>query len=94
MLARSLVYIGAYAGARLVGFVYIAWDGGIHGFLLTQPSIPTMGGAASGGGWSPRQQPWPRRTAWSGSMWDYEPPLETFYQTMRLPSHPRRAAHG
>lgn len=34
MLARSLVHAGAYAGDRLVGYVNVAWDGGVHAFLL------------------------------------------------------------
>ncbi len=34
ILSRSLVYIGAYQGSRLVGFVNVAWDGGVHGFIL------------------------------------------------------------
>jgi GNAT superfamily N-acetyltransferase len=34
LLAQSLTYIGAFDGARLVGFVNVAWDGGIHGFIL------------------------------------------------------------
>ena len=34
MLERSLVYIAAFEGPRLVGFVNVAWDGGMHGFLL------------------------------------------------------------
>jgi len=34
VLARSLVYIGAYAGDVLVGFVNVAWDGRDHAFLL------------------------------------------------------------
>jgi GNAT superfamily N-acetyltransferase len=34
MLAHSLAYICAYDGATLVGFVNLAWDGGIHAFLL------------------------------------------------------------
>ena len=33
-LERSLVYVAAYADQRLIGFVRVAWDGGIHGFLL------------------------------------------------------------
>ncbi|HEY8743053.1 MAG TPA: GNAT family N-acetyltransferase, partial [Chloroflexota bacterium] len=33
-LAHSLVYLCAYQGDRLVGFVKLAWDGGIHAFLL------------------------------------------------------------
>lgn len=34
ILSRSLLYICAYDGDRLVGFVNLAWDGGIHAFLL------------------------------------------------------------
>jgi GNAT superfamily N-acetyltransferase len=33
-LERSLVHVGAMAGAELVGFVNVAWDGGQHAFLL------------------------------------------------------------
>jgi GNAT superfamily N-acetyltransferase len=34
ILSRSLAYVCAYAGERLVGFVNLAWDGGVHVFLL------------------------------------------------------------
>ena len=34
ILSRSLGHIGAYDGARIVGFVNVAWDGGIHAFIL------------------------------------------------------------
>jgi ribosomal protein S18 acetylase RimI-like enzyme len=34
MLTHSLAYVCAYAGPRLIGFVNLAWDGGIHAFLL------------------------------------------------------------
>lgn len=34
VLPRSLAYLGAFDDDRLVGFVNIAWDGGIHAFLL------------------------------------------------------------
>jgi GNAT superfamily N-acetyltransferase len=34
ILRRSLVHIGAFDGARLVGFVNVAWDGGVHAFIL------------------------------------------------------------
>jgi len=34
MLAHSLVYLAAFADEELVGFVHVAWDGGLHGFLL------------------------------------------------------------
>ena len=34
ILSRSLLYICAYDAETLVGFVNMAWDGGIHGFIL------------------------------------------------------------
>lgn len=34
ILERSLTYVCAYRTARLVGFVNVAWDGGVHAFLL------------------------------------------------------------
>ena len=34
VLPHSLAYLGAFDGDRLVGFVNIAWDGGVHAFLL------------------------------------------------------------
>ncbi len=34
VLNRSLAHIWAYAEEELVGFVYLAWDGGVHSFLL------------------------------------------------------------
>ncbi len=34
ILSRNLAHVGAFAGARLVGFVNVARDGGIHAFIL------------------------------------------------------------
>ena len=34
VLSRSLGYVCARLGKQLVGFVNVAWDGGIHAFLL------------------------------------------------------------
>jgi len=34
ILAHSLGWVGAFEGKRLVGFVNVAWDGGVHAFLL------------------------------------------------------------
>jgi GNAT superfamily N-acetyltransferase len=33
-LHRSLCWVSAHAGERLVGFVNVAWDGGAHAFVL------------------------------------------------------------
>ncbi|MBB4193355.1 GNAT superfamily N-acetyltransferase [Rhizobium aethiopicum] len=42
ILSRSLAHIGAYHDGRLVGFVNVAWDGGIHAFLLDTSVHPEM----------------------------------------------------
>lgn len=34
VLARALGHVCAYAGEQLIGFVNVAWDGGIHAFIL------------------------------------------------------------
>lgn len=34
VLHRSLAHAGAYDGDQLVGFVNVAWDGGVHAFVL------------------------------------------------------------
>jgi len=34
VLARSFTWVAAFAGSALVGFVNVAWDGGVHFFLL------------------------------------------------------------
>ena len=42
ILARSLVYVCAYFERRLVGYVNVAWDGGIHAFLLDTTVHPSV----------------------------------------------------
>ncbi|MGH2829969.1 MAG: GNAT family N-acetyltransferase [Actinomycetota bacterium] len=34
VLERSLTWIAAFDGERLTGFANVAWDGGVHAFLL------------------------------------------------------------
>lgn len=34
VLDRALTYIGAFDGQKLIGFANLAWDGGLHGFVL------------------------------------------------------------
>ena len=50
VLDRSLVHVGAFDGDRLVGFVNVAWDGGVHAFLLdttVHPDVQRQGIATS-----------------------------------------------
>lgn len=39
-LERSLVYFSAYEREELVGFALLAWDGGVHAFLI-DPTVRT-----------------------------------------------------
>jgi ribosomal protein S18 acetylase RimI-like enzyme len=40
-LRHSLLWIGAFDCERLIGFVNVAWDGGVHAFLLdTAVEVP------------------------------------------------------
>jgi ribosomal protein S18 acetylase RimI-like enzyme len=34
LLTHSLTWIGAFDGDRLIGYANVAWDGGVHAFLL------------------------------------------------------------
>ncbi|MBY5855886.1 GNAT family N-acetyltransferase [Rhizobium ruizarguesonis] len=42
ILSRSLTHIGAYHDNQLTGFVNVAWDGGIHAFILDTSVHPDM----------------------------------------------------
>jgi ribosomal protein S18 acetylase RimI-like enzyme len=80
ILSRSLLYVCAYDGGELVGYVNAAWDGGIHAFLLDTTVHP---------GWRRRGigENLVRHVAGAarerGIVWlhvDYEPHLEGFYR--------------
>jgi GNAT superfamily N-acetyltransferase len=79
VLSRSLVYLCAYHREQLVGFVNLAWDGGIHAFLLDTTVHPTVRRRGIG------QQlvlEAARIAEGKGIQWlhvDYEPHLERFY---------------
>ncbi|NKK45797.1 GNAT family N-acetyltransferase [Rhizobium leguminosarum] len=42
ILSRGLAHIGAYHDNQLIGFVNVAWDGGIHAFILDTSVHPDM----------------------------------------------------
>lgn len=48
VLARSLTWIGAFDGERLIGYVNVAWDGGVHAFLLDPTVHPLFRGRGIG----------------------------------------------
>ncbi|MEV0091649.1 GNAT family N-acetyltransferase [Streptomyces sp. NPDC050738] len=43
VMARSLVWIAAHRGERLVGYVNVAGDGGVHAFILDTTVHPDEG---------------------------------------------------
>ena len=80
ILSRSLVYVCAYDGDRLVGFVNVAWDGGIHGFLLDTTVHPDAGRQGVGSELVRRAADVARER---GIVWlhvDFEPHLLEFYR--------------
>jgi GNAT superfamily N-acetyltransferase len=40
VLPRSLCHVGGFEGSLLVGFVNVAWDGGVHAFLVDTGVLP------------------------------------------------------
>jgi GNAT superfamily N-acetyltransferase len=80
VLERSLTWIAARAGDRLVGFVNVATDGGMHAFLLDTTVHPDWQRHGIGR----RLVLAAAEQARAGGMtWlhvDYEPHLEEFYR--------------
>ncbi len=80
ILGRSLTHVGAYDGARLVGFVNVAWDGGIHAFILDTCVVPAYRRRGIAVRLVERATDVARER---GAEWlhvDYEPHLEEFYR--------------
>src|SRR6266849_10460223 len=48
VLARSFTWVAAVSGNDLVGFVNVAWDGGVHFFLLDTTVHPAWRGGGIG----------------------------------------------
>jgi len=81
VLERSVTYVGAFDDDEdvLVGFVYVAWDGGAHAFLLEPTVLPAYRNRGIG---SELIRHAAREAADAGAEWlhvDYEPELERFY---------------
>lgn len=80
VLARSLTYVCAYDGDELVGFVNVAWDGGIHAFLLDTTVHPTYQHQGIG---TELVKQAAREAKRKGCHWlhvDYDAHLEGFYE--------------
>ncbi|MGV8856437.1 MAG: GNAT family N-acetyltransferase [Devosia sp.] len=80
ILRHGLTHVGAFDGARLVGFVNVAWDGGVHAFILDTCVDP----ACRRQGIALRLLTQAAETARTrGAQWlhvDFEPPLEGLYR--------------
>lgn len=80
VLRRSLAHLGAYEADRLVGFVNVAWDGGVHAFILDTAVDPDFRrkGVASELVARAAQLAGQRGAEWLHV--DYEPHLAKFYE--------------
>ena len=80
VLAHSLAYVCAWRGDALVGFVNVAWDGGIHAFLLDTTVHPAQGRQGIGRRLVEVAIEEARARGMEWLHVDYEPPLEPFYR--------------
>lgn len=81
VLERSLTWSTAFDGETLVGFVNVAWDGGVHAFLLDTTVHPDWGRRGIGTELVRRAAQAAREH--DGLEWlhvDYEPHLIGFYE--------------
>jgi GNAT superfamily N-acetyltransferase len=79
-LARSLTWIAAHRGDRLVGYVNVLGDGGAHAFILDTTVHPDERRRGLG---VQLVEAAAREAKAHGAQWlhvDYEPYLEAFYQ--------------
>jgi GNAT superfamily N-acetyltransferase len=80
VLERSLTYVGAFNEEDvLIGFVYVAWDGGAHAFLLEPTVLPNYRNRGIG---TMLIRHAAREAGDAGAEWlhvDYAPELEPFY---------------
>ena len=78
---HSLAYICAYDSETLVGFVNVAWDGGIHAFLLDTTVHPDHQRRGVGRRLVELAVAEARRRGMEWLHVDYEPHLESFYRS-------------
>lgn len=79
-LERLLAYVGAYLGDKLIGFVRMAWDGGIHTFLLDPTVHPDFRRRGIGRSLVERAVAVARERGLEWVHVDYEPHLREFYR--------------
>ena len=79
ILERSLAFVCAYDAGRLVGFVNLAWDGGIHAFLLDTTVHPDWRRRGIGRGLVAHAGQIARERGMEWLHVDFDPPLRDFY---------------
>jgi len=79
-LGHSLAFVCAYDGERLVGFVKLAWDGGIHAFLLDPTVHPDVRRRGIGTQLVKRAVEVARERGMHWVHVDFEPQLRGFYR--------------
>ncbi len=79
-LTHCLAYLGAYVDGRLVGFVKLAWDGGIHAFLLDPTVQPNVQRRGIGRRLVERAVDVARARGMEWVHVDYDPELHHFYE--------------
>jgi len=78
---HSLLYVCAYAGqSELVGFVNVAWDGGIHAFLLDTTVHPAWRRRGIGRALVQQATQAARDRGMAWLHVDYEPHHDAFYR--------------
>lgn len=80
VLERSLAWVTAYAEGELAGFVYVAWDGWQHAFLLDPTVHPRWQRRGIGTGLVRRAAAAAREAGCEWLHVDYEPHLDAFYR--------------
>ena len=80
VLSYSLAYVCADHQDRLIGFVNLAWDGGIHAFLLDTTVHPEFQRHGIGRELVARATQVARERGIAWLHVDYEPHLESFYR--------------
>lgn len=77
---HSLAWVQAYAADELVGFVNVAWDGGLHAFLLDTVVAPHRQHEGIGTALVEQAVVAAQRAGCAWLHVDYEPHLEPFYR--------------
>ncbi|WP_437310354.1 GNAT family N-acetyltransferase [Sorangium sp. So ce388] len=78
--AHSLAFVCAFTGERLIGYVNLAWDGGIHAFLLDTTVHPAHRRRGVGRGLVSRAAGVARERGMRWLHVDFEPHLAGFYR--------------